>query len=67
MKVEGVEDWMTSGRNGRVSRVAMALVFAGIGVIGAASLVGCQTTKGAGEDIENLGDNISDTAENASD
>lgn len=25
--------------------------------------VGCQTTKGAGKDIENLGDNIKDTAE----
>ena len=33
----------------------------------ASALIGCQTTKGAGEDIEDLGETIQDAADDATD
>lgn len=52
--------------SGGWSRVLAAVLIAGIGALGVAGLSGCQTTKGVGDDLENLGDNISDEAEDAS-
>lgn len=46
-------------------RLSLALKLAAIGgaiaVCGAS--IGCETTEGAGRDLENLGDNIEDAAE----
>lgn len=55
---------MTRGRAGSAWAVVVAAWVAG--AIGAASLTGCQTTKGLGEDIESLGETISDEADKAS-
>lgn len=51
----------TRGELGRVIRILLA----GAAMIVAAGVVGCQTTKGIGRDVENLGDNIEDAAEDA--
>ena len=49
----------------RASTLVMAGLFAIATGVGTMSLTGCNTTKGVGEDIESLGDSISDEADDA--
>lgn len=49
----------------RASRVGIAILAATVGVALPPVLSGCNTTKGFGEDLESLGENISDEAEDA--
>lgn len=51
-------------------RYVRLLVQAGLATapaLGSASMTGCNTVEGAGEDIESLGDSIDDEAEDAND
>lgn len=54
------------GSAGRMMVRSLALAGAmGFGLSGVMALSGCNTTKGMGEDIESLGDSISDEADDA--
>jgi predicted small secreted protein len=48
------------------SRRAAAIVFATLG-LAAAGLTGCSTVEGAGEDLEYLGDSVSESSQEAQD
>lgn len=45
----------------------LAAALLAVAALGLLTVAGCNTVEGAGEDIENLGDNIEDTAEDAQD
>ncbi len=49
----------------KVRACVLALLLAMAGTVSVMSLPGCNTTKGMGEDVEALGDSISDEAEDA--
>lgn len=49
----------------RTSRIGLTILAAAVGVALPTVLSGCTTTKGFGEDLESLGENISDEAEDA--
>lgn len=56
--------------NARTTRSRTAANLAGLALAAAAlaaapAMLGCETTAGAGRDLENLGDNIEDAAEDA--
>ncbi len=55
------DDPLLSGARTRVVRAALAAVAA----CALYALSACNTTEGAGKDIENLGDNIEDAARDA--
>lgn len=49
----------------RASRIGVAILAATVGIALPTVLSGCNTTKGFGEDLKSLGENISDEAEDA--
>ena len=53
----------TSTSTLETARRLIRLAAVGIAVSAAVALAACQTTKGVGRDLENLGDNIEDAAE----
>ncbi len=55
-----------SGRGAAgVARIGVMLLAATVGIALPVALSGCNTTRAAGEDLESLGENISDEAEDA--
>lgn len=55
---------MNNRKNNHWRFLTGSLVLA-IGVFGTSVMPGCNTTKGAGQDIEELGDSIEDAADDA--
>lgn len=55
---------MNNRKNNHWRFLTSSLVLA-IGVFGISVMPGCNTTKGAGQDIEELGDSIEDAADDA--